>query len=390
MTEPQQPSSLVKQITGKDRELDQRLQYAFERGGNDDAEILLALLRTNPSYLRHISATPRFLRRAKEWLAGYGHTGAADLPIVLGNAVKRSHDGRSLGTQDFLISLIELGLETGRSYEERPFSVDLLAHALEEEFDDSLSKLPRTRVALERMLSAAYTAEDFQYILALSGDHLSFRVVSVLDDYVQQGSSGLLVPQRAVLTHFKDRFGGFTENEIRELEDLLNSRSAKEIDFQRFFERHQHFLRRWDYREVYAHVTLARPEGPLIPDFILTDRELQRAAILDLKLPRPKLVRRQRNRDRFSASVIEARAQLLLYRDWFRESRNRSSLVQKVGMEIYEPHLIVIIGRASEFQDEFDRQRLRGDTRDIEVVTYDDILSFAKRRKIIIEGENSI
>jgi hypothetical protein len=131
---------------------------------------------------------------------------------------------------------------------------------------------------------------------------------------------------------------------------------------------------------------LARPEGPLVPDFILTDRECQKAAIVELKLPRPKLIRRQHNRERFADAVMEARTQLLRYRDWFREDSHRTSLKELVGMKIYEPQLIAIIGRASEFVDEFDRQRLRADTSDIEVVTYDDILTYAERRRVMISS----
>jgi len=125
---------------------------------------------------------------------------------------------------------------------------------------------------------------------------------------------------------------------------------------------------------------LARPEGTLLPDFVLTDRQLQRAAVVELKLPRAKVVRRQSNRDRFAAGVMEARAQLLAYRDWFRDSANRRSLKTAVGMEIYEPQLVVVIGAAREFRDEFERQRLSADNPDIEIATYDDILTFARRR----------
>ena len=56
-------------------------------------------------------------------------------------------------------------------------------------------------------------------------------------------------------------------------------------------------------------------------------------------------------------------------------------------MQIYEPKLIVLIGRASEFQDELDRQRLSADNPEIEVVTYDDLLKYAKRRRMIISGQ---
>jgi hypothetical protein len=47
---------------------------------------------------------------------------------------------------------------------------------------------------------------------------------------------------------------------------------------------------------------------------------------------------------------------------------------------------MVIIGRASQFQDEIERQKLRDRDKDIEIVTYDDILRYAQQRRVIIEG----
>ena len=82
---------------------------------------------------------------------------------------------------------------------------------------------------------------------------------------------------------------------------------------------------------------------------------------------------------------MEARAQLLEYRDWFREKDNRARLASTVHMEVYEPKLVVIIGRASEFVDAIDRQKLAASLPDLEVVTYDDILGAARRRRIQIE-----
>jgi hypothetical protein len=61
-------------------------------------------------------------------------------------------------------------------------------------------------------------------------------------------------------------------------------------------------------------------------------------------------------------------------------------LKDKVGMEIYNPRLMVVIGRSSEFRDEIERASLRADNPDIEIATYDDILNFAKNRTVFIEG----
>lgn len=375
----------VRNVTGADVELDQRLRCAFDQSGENrsDLTVLSSLLKLNPSILRYLDVDTEFLSK-------FDSAARIDsMDMQLKNVLKQAtqNTSHSLGVRDFLIALIEYGIEVGDDYAARPYSIDALAKALHGSVGTPLSDAPKVMALLDQLKSQVSGEEDFQFILTLQGDSVCFRVTSILDDYVQQDASGLFLPQRAILTHFKDQFGGFTTDEIEELEGLLNSKTTREADFQGFFERHPHFLRKWDHREVYPHVTLSRPEGDLIPDFILTDRQLQNAAILDLKLSTPKLITRRRNRDRFTASVLEARTQLLRYRDWFREPANRSALVEKFGMEIYEPKLIVIIGRSAEFSDGFDRQRLTADNPDLEVVTYDDILTYAQRRRMLIQTD---
>jgi hypothetical protein len=205
----------------------------------------------------------------------------------------------------------------------------------------------------------------------------------VLRDFVLQPETGVLRPSRGILGHFKDVLGAFAEEEICELQRLLNDPRAGEAQFQAFFEEHTHFFRRWDHREVHSHVVLEREEGNLVPDFLLTDREAQKAAIVELKLPTT-IVRRRHNRDRFAASVMEARAQLLRYRDWFEDGNNRRRLLPQLGMEVFRPRLAVIIGRSSDFVDAVDRQRLASDNADVEV-TYDEMLMYAKRRRLLLE-----
>ncbi len=123
--------------------------------------------------------------------------------------------------------------------------------------------------------------------------------------------------------HFKEQYGFLKPFEILELEDLINDPRVREEELQRFFESHPQLFRIWDYRDILPHVFLTREaDGPFIPDFLLVDPDLQKAMILDLKLPQGKIVRDQRNRRRFSTALTEARAQLLEYRDWFEERTN--------------------------------------------------------------------
>jgi hypothetical protein len=82
---------------------------------------------------------------------------------------------------------------------------------------------------------------------------------------------------------------------------------------------------------------------------------------------------------------MSAKAQLIYYRDWFRERANRRKLKDVVGMEIYEPKLIVVIRRASDFHNEFERQQLAADNHDLEGVTYDDLMTFAQYRRVFVE-----
>lgn len=392
-------SSLHRMIEDAGVELDQRMARALEMCANtdlNDAHVFLALYRLN-------SIQARFLEIDESRLTDtvtYDHlprVAATDIELrrygtenitgedVFSAAIQHARSTGTLGARGFVRSVLENGLRSGEVFNKRPWTVDLLVANAGKEYRTPLSEVPGVEALVRNLASRDQPAEDFQFILTLEGERLVFRVVSVVDDFVQLSDSGLLVPERAILTHFRDHFGGFTSDEIEELEALINSRSASEADFQAFFERHPHFLRKGDYREVWPHVLLTSSEaGPLIPDFILTNAEAQDAAIVELKTPRPSLIRHQQNRVRFAAAVMEAKAQLLTYKRWFEESDNRQHLKDVVGMEVYEPRLMVIIGRASDFRDEVERATLRADNHEIEIVTYDDILRHARDRAIVI------
>ncbi|MBL7153878.1 MAG: DUF4263 domain-containing protein [Phycisphaerae bacterium] len=251
-----------------------------------------------------------------------------------------------------------------------------------------LQDMPESRRVIEGLGQVPPEPDDFQYALCIEEGEIVFRAVSILGDFPMRAIDGSLVGNRGLLTHLKEQYGLFTQDENAELEDMLRNPKAAESDFQRFFESHPHFFRRWDYREVYPQVYLAREDqGPLVPDFILTNPEVQQATVVELKLPKAKLIRRQQNRDRFADAMTEARAQLLEYRDWFEEKTNRESIAAKLKMEIFRPRLAVVIGRSADFKCGIDRQKLASTTPEIEVVTYDDILSYAEQRMLAIRRQ---
>ena len=253
-----------------------------------------------------------------------------------------------------------------------------------------LESMPQSRRVIESLGQVPPEPDDFQYLLCIEKGEIVFRATSVLADFHMRASDGSMIGNRGLLTHLKEKFGLFTPDEIAELEELFRNPKASEKDFQKFFEAHPHFFRRWDYREVYSQVYLTRQDqGPLVPDFILTNPEIQEATIVELKLPKPKLIRRQENRDRFADAVMEARSQLLEYRDWFEDKGNRKKLIGKVNMEIFRPRLAVVIGRSADFRCAIDRQKLAARTSDIDVVTYDDVVACARRRMVSIGSRAS-
>ena len=403
-------------------EFDQRLTNAFDiarrisrDGVVDCLGVTAGVFATNPTCVaslptrRHVNAVENAVRRCWDMLEQRrveppawnptpeeGVRVSAGLALALESmgATSSSRANGTVAVEDFLSIMFHVfegvcgpyggWLEAGQE------DILLFPKQLAKEFGPVSRERFAKVLEVGTMLGAGRSrdspvGDDIAFVLALNpAGILTLRPASVLGDYGVAGRIGPS-PCRAILTHLKDQLGRFTEEDICELEALLNSKSTKEASYQAFFEKHPHFFRRWDYREVHPQICLRSPDGQQYPDFLLINRDAQRAAVLELKLPTPMLIRRQRNRDRFASAVCEARAQLLRYRDWFRERANRHRLVPKIGMEVYEPELIVVIGRSSDFEGPLDRQRLTADYPDIEIATYDDILQYAKARRILVE-----
>lgn len=388
-------------------ELDQRIAGAFKNapivhrilGDNtevDDFHIFIALCLQNSISARDLVKTlgaPESFLAKLELAARQMHLPttldesillAPQMPAVLTNALNQAYGAKNMLTGHFVSAVVDQSVLLSDAWGSRPHTVDAIIEAHGGQRSDRLTSHPDVAAILQDLKNSRFQGEDYQYALALIDGQIGLRMVTVVGDDYHLSSGGVWAPRRTLLTEFRNRFSIFSEDEVFELEILLNESSTTEHDFQVFFEAHPHFLRLHDFREVFPQVVLARPGGDLRPDFILTDRDLQRAAILELKLPSPRIIRRQQNRDRFSAVISEARAQLLEYRDWFRDRYNRAQLVRRVGMELYEPVLMVVIGRSADFTDALDRQRLQSRTPDIEIITYDDILIQAKRRLLFI------
>jgi cold shock CspA family protein len=168
---------------------------------------------------------------------------------------------------------------------------------------------------------------------------------------------------------------------IEELEDLINRPQVSESQLQEFFERNPDFLCGDIYESARSHIVLQRPDaGPLIPDFALKPpNENALCDLLELKLPRAKLLVGQSNRKRLSAALLEACAQLREYRDYFESRANRQAIEEIYGLRFFRPRMMVIIGKRSEYMAS-DLRKAEGDIPQLSITTYDDLLERARAR----------
>jgi hypothetical protein len=168
---------------------------------------------------------------------------------------------------------------------------------------------------------------------------------------------------------------------IEELEEMINSATVTESRLQDFFERNPQFLCGDSYEAAQPHIVLQRPSaGPLIPDFALKpSNEHALCDLLDLKLPRAKLVVGQSNRRRLSAVLLEACAQLREYRDYFEVQENRDAIEEMYGLRFYRPKMIAVIGKRSDYSAN-DLRKAESDIPQLIITTYDDLLDRARSR----------
>jgi hypothetical protein len=176
----------------------------------------------------------------------------------------------------------------------------------------------------------------------------------------------------------------FWRKQLDRFDELLNDESAKERNFQEFFERNPLLLLGVDYKRAIPHPILARePDGPLIPDFFLQPLDGAFCDVLELKLPTSTILAGSKNRVRLSSSVSEAIAQLREYRDYFDDPTRRKAVDSKYGVTAYKPMLAVVIGRSPRPLAAEQYRRVLAEQPGIKLITYDDL---RRRLERIAEG----
>jgi hypothetical protein len=176
------------------------------------------------------------------------------------------------------------------------------------------------------------------------------------------------------ITLHRDNFG--IQVEVETFEALINRPDVREQELQEFFESHPHFLS--DAHTPLPQVRLPSKDGDLlIPDFILKPIVAQQRdstwQVLDLKLPREKLLAGRGSRARLSASVMKAIRQLRDYHENIAYPDHADKIEELLGHRLRYPSLGVLIGRLANTDSgslEREQQHLAG----IRIVTYDEVL----------------
>lgn len=180
----------------------------------------------------------------------------------------------------------------------------------------------------------------------------------------------------------RDKVG--IEFEIELFEELINRSDVKELDIQKFFEEHPHFLIAARLMQALPHIPLADKKGKLlIPDFVLKPIvAFQRDSnweILDLKHPQAKLLAGPSNHKRFSQDVMKAINQVKDYKDHFENPENSDAVTSVLGHALRHPRLGVLIGRMPDRLNVEALEQAQAREPGVRIVTYDEILETQKQ-----------
>ncbi|MGB5819848.1 MAG: Shedu anti-phage system protein SduA domain-containing protein [Saonia sp.] len=234
----------------------------------------------------------------------------------------------------------------------------------------SLRAVHKESLRLKRLMDNEY--------MALSLDEGRYKLVGMTYDQQMEvfdvkGSQHLL----SFIYGFESTRIG---NAIQELEYLINKENVKEVELQNFFETNPKFLQDDSYKKVHPHIVLkCNQKIRHIPDFILEPFDKNNLSdILELKLPCKRIYTTGRY-PKISAHVRSAQAQLQAYRSFFEDDVNRIRIRQEYGLTLYDPKMIVVIGRRSNL-DPVLIKRLGKDIPNLSIRNYDEIIARMKRK----------
>lgn len=169
------------------------------------------------------------------------------------------------------------------------------------------------------------------------------------------------------------------ETAIADLRDLLNTNSAKELDFQEWLEIHQIVFQVLGFTNSISHPTLPLDESAISPDF-LVQRPNGIWEIFEIKRPDTEILKNQKTRSTFYSSTQAYISQCSEYADRCSQEHVREHLREKYNIEMNSnPESTILAGRAEGLDQLKTHSILARQTPKIRLITYDDLLEELER-----------
>jgi len=156
----------------------------------------------------------------------------------------------------------------------------------------------------------------------------------------------------------------------------MANRSAKERDYQQYFETNPAALASLGFSDFRPHLVLRTAKVELIPDFFVKPRYTSLFELCEIKTPYEHILKRKKNRVEFYAPISsEYSGQLRQYAEFFEEKANRDAFTAEYGIVVPPyPRKTILVGSSRDI-DKVELHRIlfaRGF--DFELITYDDLL----------------
>lgn len=173
-------------------------------------------------------------------------------------------------------------------------------------------------------------------------------------------------------------------HELTEFQRLINSTDTRERHIQQFLESHPSFLRGLNYKNIYPQLVLQRDDDTsLIPDFLLEPFDDAWCDILDVKLPRQKIIVGRKDRATLASGIHEVVAQLREYAAYFEQEKYQRYVREKYGLKVYRPRLIALVGRDMWQMTNPEVRRAMTSYENVQVLTFDMLLQHSRNRMLI-------
>ena len=343
----------------------ENLRLIAATGGKADCLVLIATRETNPFQIA------KRIRDISEAISFRGLVRVRAVPIVV-QLVRQFYDYQEV---DHVLVPPPLGAMNGAEY-----LPDLVATAIQ-----------RWRQRLLEELDYVGFAVSVDQAGKLAINHALRRRRKDTEILTDEATPGAIRKSQFLLLA-EDLLQGFQP--YAELQFLLNHyRDIAKNDgiqpegvFQRFFDKNPDLLNRDAFDRHWSQPQLRLPEDPqksYRPDFVFRPRGLAHIGaqwkVMDLKLPDERVVVSPAFHAAISSKLHRALQQLHDYRGYFNRPESAKELRERFGFAPANPKLAVLIGRRS--SDEQDRLSPALDRfLDIEVLTYDDVLSMEAAR----------